>query len=355
LRARIRREGRISFREWMQAALYDRREGYYCRSDLNRQGRAGDYRTAPETSPLFAATFARYFAKLFTELGSPPSWTILEVGAGSGEFARGALSALKSNYPDTFSATRYLIDEVSPDCRTRAALSLSEFSDRVEVLRICEITKPLANLIIFSNELIDAFAVHRVTIRNGLLRELCVGADEAGFVWVECEPDGELREYCERASMKLAEGQTAEINLEAEAFVSRAASLIKNGYVITVDYGQERRELLDPAERNDGTLRGFYRHQLISDVLSQPGEVDLTTTIDWTQIKEAGKRTQLETVRFQQLDQFLLAEGLLEELEESAARLSDSETLRLRTKSREMIMPHGLAGYFQVLVQKKHD
>src|SRR2546425_13364067 len=108
----------------MQAALYDRREGYYCRSDLNRQGRAGDYRTGPETSPLFATTFARYFAKLFAELGSPPSWTIFEVGAGAGEFARGVLSSLKSFYPAVFVSTRYIIDEVSADCRTRAALRL---------------------------------------------------------------------------------------------------------------------------------------------------------------------------------------------------------------------------------------
>ncbi|HVS21884.1 MAG TPA: SAM-dependent methyltransferase, partial [Pyrinomonadaceae bacterium] len=96
LRARIRGDGPISFRDWMQAALCDSREGYYCRSDPARWGRTGDYRTAPETSPLFAATFARYFAKLFAELGSPESWTIIEVGAGAGDFARGVLSSLQS-------------------------------------------------------------------------------------------------------------------------------------------------------------------------------------------------------------------------------------------------------------------
>src|SRR5205807_4140688 len=138
LGARIRRKGPISFHEWMQASLYDKREGYYCRSDLDRQGRGGDYRTAPETSPLFGATFAHYFAKLFTQLGSPSSWTILEIGAGSGEFARGVLSILKSSYPAIFRATRYAIDEISPDCRTRVALSLSEFSDRVASLTIHE-------------------------------------------------------------------------------------------------------------------------------------------------------------------------------------------------------------------------
>src|SRR6266542_6362496 len=93
LRARIRQDGPISFREWMQAALNDEREGYYFGPDRVRQGRAGDYRTAPESSPLFAATFAWYFSKLFAdlffELGSPPTWTIFEAGAGGGEFAYG--------------------------------------------------------------------------------------------------------------------------------------------------------------------------------------------------------------------------------------------------------------------------
>src|SRR5207244_1077366 len=119
----------------MQAALYDESEGYYCRPGLVRQGRAGDYRTAPESSPLFAATLARYFAKLFTELffelGSPLTWTIFEAGAGGGEFAHGVLKNLKAHYPEVFSATSYVIDEVSAVTRSRAAERLSEFAERL--------------------------------------------------------------------------------------------------------------------------------------------------------------------------------------------------------------------------------
>jgi len=74
-------------------------DGYYCRVNRVRQGRAGDYRTAPESSPLFAATFARYFSSLYFQLGEPSSWSLCEAGAGSGEFAYGVLAALKTNYP----------------------------------------------------------------------------------------------------------------------------------------------------------------------------------------------------------------------------------------------------------------
>src|SRR5512132_3168599 len=84
LRERIRRAGPIPFCDWMRAALYDPLDGYYCRTDHTRWGREGDYRTSPERSSLFAATFARYFAKLHAELGHPRPLHLLEAGGGAG-------------------------------------------------------------------------------------------------------------------------------------------------------------------------------------------------------------------------------------------------------------------------------
>lgn len=105
LRARIRESGPISFRDWMEAALYDRRDGYYQREDLTRWGRSGDYRTGPERSTLFAATFAGYFADFYRRLGSPESFTIYEAGAGAGHFALGVLDALRREH-EHFSTLR---------------------------------------------------------------------------------------------------------------------------------------------------------------------------------------------------------------------------------------------------------
>jgi len=353
LRARIRREGPISFRDWMEAALYDPIDGYYFRADRIRQGRAGDYRTAPESSPLFAATFGRYFAKLFSELGSPSSWTIFEVGAGTGEFAHGVLSSLRSRHRDVFAATTYVIDEISRNTRARASERLFTFDEQVRFRPLTEVEKPAHTGIVFSNELIDAFPVHRVTLRDGKLRELYVDLDEDDFVWVECHLDPDVADYCQHTELQLVEGQIIELNLDAEVFLSRAASSLESGFVITVDYGAERNELLSVERRRQGTLRAFRHHQLSGDVLSRPGEQDLTTTIDWTQMREAGKRLGLQTIRHEPLDQFLLSEGLLEELEFLARTLSQADSARLRTTAREMILPQGLAASFQVLIQKK--
>jgi len=180
-----------------------------------------------------------------------------------------------------------------------------------------------------------------------------VGISPNRFIWVECAPDQRLEDHCRRAEIHLKEGQITEVNFAAEDFVAHAASILERGFVITADYGAERAELLNAPHRFQGTLRGFHRHRLVEDVLSNPGEQDLTTTVDWTQILEAGAVAGLQALRFERLDQFLLAAGLLEELETRAGQLTDAQALRLRTSAREMIMPHGLAASFQVLVQQK--
>jgi SAM-dependent MidA family methyltransferase len=355
LRERITAAGPMTFHDWMQAALYDERDGYYRRRGRIRQGRAGDYRTAPETSPLFAATFANYFMKSYFDLHAPERWTIVEVGGGRGDFALGILSSLQTNFPKIFAATHYVIDELSDDAREQAAGKLSEFKDRIELCSLSEFHEPFGNAIVFSNELLDAFPVHRVIGRSGELRELRVSVDDSGeFVWVESDLEPRVAEYCERINLQLSEGQIHEGNLGAEDFVARAASLIERGLLITVDYGAERNDLLSDPNRLSGTLRSFRKHRISEDVLSQPGEQDLTTTVDWTQVREAGARNGLETLRFEQLDQFLLIEGALEQIMSASERLADQvELFNFNAGAREMIMPDGMAAHFQVLVQRK--
>jgi SAM-dependent MidA family methyltransferase len=356
LRERIRREGPISFYDWMKTALYDEREGYYCRRDIVRRGRLGDYRTAPERTPLFAVTVARYFAKLFRELGSPDRWTIIEVGAGFGEFAAEVLRTLKSRHPAVFQATHYLVDEYTEDGREHAAANLAGFESVYEFCRSSELDVTFPAGIIFSNELIDAFPVYRVIKSGSMLRSQYVGLDDKGeFVWIEHDLDAAVAEYCERANITLAEGRITEINLDADRFIAHAAELITRGFVITVDYGDEREALLTSPHRPLGTLRAAYHHQVSGDVLQQPGRRDLTTTIDWTQLREAGDKAGLSVVSYEALDRFLMQEGLLDELETMTRDATEAAKAELSAGAREMIMPNGMAASFQILVQRKHE
>jgi SAM-dependent MidA family methyltransferase len=354
LRERIRREGSITFCDWMRAALYDSSEGYYCRENQTKWGREGDYRTSPERSALFAQTFARYFARLYEELDRPAEWTIVEVGAGDGTFARGVLQTLQEFSPHVFSATRYVLDEVSPQSSAVARERLEPFADRAHFRRLND--AELNPGIVFSNELLDAFPVHRVSMERGQLREFYVNvAADGGFEWtVGSLSTPLLTDYFAECGIKLEEGQVAEVNFAIKAWLDKVARQMRNGYVISVDYGAEAVELYASPARHQGTLRAFYRHQLVDDLLALPGEQDLTTTVDWTFVKRIGERLGLEVVEFEQQDKFLLAAGLLDQLEAQSQRSKNqAEKLRLSTAAREMILPGGMASSFQVLVQRK--
>ena len=356
LRERIARDGALTFRDWMAAALYDERGGYYRRADITRWGRAGDYRTSPERTPLFAATFARYFAALHEALGSPARWTIHEAGAGAGDFALVALETLAREHPRVFDATRYVVDEIGEASRARAAALLAPFADRVEFRSLREFGATDDVGVVFSNELIDALPVHRVRMSGGRLRELYVGLDAAGnFYWEEREPSTpRLAEHFARLGVSLKEGQSAEVNLEADEWIAACAARLARGYVVTVDYGATARELYDAALRPDGTLRAFRAQRFCEDLLASPGGQDITSTVNWTQLERAGLGAGLETISLERLDRFLMRAGALEQLESLAARAADEAARAgLLVSAREVILPGGMGESFQVLVLKK--
>ena len=347
----IRREGAITFHDWMKAALYDPEHGYYQRSDRERWGREGDYRTSPERSQLFAATFARCFARLYEELDRPVEWTIVECGAGDGSFARRLLQTLADQFPEVFAATKYVVCEVSQDALRRVRERLVE-CDRVQFHTDLI---PVDTGIYFSNELLDAFPVHRVVKNEQGLSELYVSVDSTGaFVWTTGPLSPRLAEFCSTYSVELLKGQIIEINLGIDNWLAQMASKLANGFVITVDYGAEADELYDPVRRPKGTLRGFSRHLFVDDVLAKPGEYDITSSINWTQVKTVGEKLGLKVVDFASQDKFLLQAGLLEELEHQLSRAeTESQKASLTTGAREMILPGGMASSFQVLVQRR--
>ena len=319
----------------MNAALYDPAGGYYTRTDLTRWGREGDYRTSPERSRLFAATFARYFAKLYDELQSPSQWTIVEAGAGRGDFAAGVLRSLQEQFPHVLSATRYVSVETNEDL---------------------ENLPPIGRGIFFSNEVLDAFPVHRLVQDEARLAELYVDVDADGkFVWSRGPVStARLEEFCREYSIELENNQIIEVNLELDSWLARVAEKLQAGYLITVDYGAESCDLYDNALRPEGTLRGFSRHNFVDDVLAQPGDYDITSTVNWTQVQAAGARLGFTTVEFTQQDRFLLNAGLLEELQREMSELtSAADKLALSAGAREMILPGGMASSFQVMVQKR--
>src|SRR6476660_2825789 len=89
---RINRDGPITFRDFMQAALYDPELGYYNTARL-KIGPGGDYYTSSNVHPAFGALLARAFAELWPDPSVP--LTIVEFGPGTGQLAADVFSAMR--------------------------------------------------------------------------------------------------------------------------------------------------------------------------------------------------------------------------------------------------------------------
>ena len=106
----IQSNGLINFARFMALVLYTKGLGYYS-SEQIKFGKHGDFVTAPELTDLFAHCIALQCQQILTEL---KTGDLLEIGAGSGVFAKDLLIALeKSNsLPE-----HYFILEISADLR----------------------------------------------------------------------------------------------------------------------------------------------------------------------------------------------------------------------------------------------
>jgi SAM-dependent MidA family methyltransferase len=342
---RIDEKGRITFAEFMEVALYWHDGGYYT-SSRDRWGRGGDYVTSIDISPAFSKALAREIHEMWLILGSPDAFELIEPGAGRGWLSKGILSTIKDLYPDLYMALKLRLVEKNPFLREAPTEHVTWHGD------LKEIGRRVTGCVI-SNELIDSFPVHRVEQREGLLKEVYVGFDGQSFKDVYGPlSTSEIGDYFKKAGITLAEGQKAEVNLDALRWVQTVSSMLERGFVITIDYGLPARELYAP-ERRDGTLLCHFRHTVNDDPFENIGQQDITTHVDFTALAAEGRAVGLELTGFTTQKNFLLGLGILEELSAHGAQVRDFDKIRWNQAVKELIMPGGMGDTFKVLVQHK--
>ena len=181
------------------------------------------------------------------------------------------------------------------------------------------------------------------TLRDGEL------AEEAGAL-----SDPAIAEYLQRLGIELHPGQQAEINLAGLEWLATAARALESGFILTIDYGFPAAELF-AAHRKGGTLLCYHRHQVEENPYIRLGRQDITSHVDFTSLMRRGEELGLQPVWFGEQYRFLLAAGIIQEIEEiERSDVSDEEKLRLRLTLKKLIMPDGGMGdTFRVLIQSR--
>ena len=345
IRDRISRRGSITFAEFMELALYHP-EGYY--SEDSRIGARGDYFTSPVLHPAFGALIAVQLRVMWNTLGRPSPFWIVEPGARDGRLASDILYFADTQMDEFARALRY----VETDRSTRAAPP--DLDPRISRLRASGI--PLHGLVgcILSNELFDAFPVHRFRIEDGRVQEMCVSVGPEGDFREEYGPPSTTR-IAERLSAlprQLPDSFRGEVNLGLGDWLNDAASSLDRGYVLTIDYGYESDELYSDT-RAGGTFQTYYKHVDGSSPFQRVGRQDMTAHVDFSALIAEGLNAGLRPVFLTTQAEFLASLGFDPMLASMRARDIESplRTANLRAMN-ELVKPDGL-GKFRALAQEK--
>jgi len=349
LAERIRSGGPISFAEFMRESLYHPAHGYYSRASATR---FGDYYTSVDVHPIFGRLLARQFAEMWERLGTPRPFVVAESGAGVGRLAGYILDFSARALPEFYASLEYVAVERSSARRAEHAARLADHAAAGRVSSAGEIPHAIPAGCIFSNELLDALPAHRVVMVHGALREIFVGFDSERFTEVPGDPSTPALEgYFREQGITLAEGQQAEVCLEACDWMEGAGRALERGFVLTIDYGHEARALYDE-RHNRGTLLAYRDHGVTENLLDAPGEQDLTSHVNFTALDLWGRRAGLVRTGLVTQSQFLVALGRGNEFADLyGPGQTELEKLRARLLLKNLIHPEGLGEKFQVLIQ----
>lgn len=333
----------MSFRRFMELALYHEELGYYA-SGRARIGRAGDFFTNVSVGPLFGRLLARQFAEMWGILGEPGNFTIIEQGAHRGDLAADVLGGLQEMSPECFETVGYRIVEPFPKVAAQQRETLAALGDKVRwVQGPADVGAGVA--VHFSNELVDAFPVHLVTWTGGEWRERMVAERDGSLVFADGPPvSGALGEACMAIPGPLPSGYVTEVNLEVRRWITEVATSMQLGFVLAVDYGYRREHYYAPT-RTAGTLSAYAAHRREPDPLARPGELDLTAHVEFDSLIEAARAAGLRLEGF--TDQHHFAVGL------GAEHFADGANAGERRAFQTLMHPEIMGTAFNVIVFSK--
>jgi len=352
--AEIKNSGPIPFVRFMELALYHPQFGYYMRppeSGAERIGWSGDFYTSSDVHPILGKALARQARQIDALLGHPDPFTVVEMGPGKGLLARDFLDAVHAQSDSLSRRLRYVLVERSPAMRE---LQRSNLLPKLQDPGLVAWVEDIGSLapasvvgLFFSNELPDAFPVHRIQVEHGQIQEVYVDFDGTRFVERLRPPSSpHVVHYLTRLNLSLPNGYRTEINLDALRWMEQVAGVLGRGIAITIDYGHTAQDLYG-ADRSQGTLLCYYSQLTSEDPYDRVGQQDMTAHVDFSSLATVGEERGLHVTGFTNQMSFLMGLGV----EEMMAEL-EPESPEFRAAI-HLLKPDGMGTTFKVLVQHK--
>jgi len=306
--------GPISVAHYMAEA----NQHYYATRDP--LGAQGDFTTAPEISQMFGELVGLCLADVWMRSGRRPGPLYAELGPGRGTLASDALRAMES----AALAPRIHFVETSPTLRERQRALLPNVThhDSVDSLPV------EGPLLIVANEFFDALPVRQCIRVGEEWRERVVIRREQEGRFMAVPGYRRIESGLPPIAAQAQDGAIIETPIVGAGIAYALAQRIakQGGAAIIIDYGYAGPLLGD-------TLQAVKAHEF-ADPFANPGEVDLTTHVDFTTIGNMARQAGLRVLGPVDQGAYLRDLGIDARADQlartSPARAAEVETARAR-------------------------
>ncbi|MGL4405957.1 MAG: class I SAM-dependent methyltransferase, partial [Notoacmeibacter sp.] len=267
----IENDGPISVALFMALCLGDPDHGYYLREEAF--GLKGDFVTAPEISQLFGEIIGAFLAANADQLESGTPVTLVELGPGRGVLMADILRTLAQIRPNLFDRLKVALVETSPRLRQIQADRIARF--KVPQFHASLETLPKDGpLLVVGNEFLDALPMRQYQKIGTQWRERLISVEENKLAFVLGASTLALEEL-PPAARQAPEGAIFEVAPARTAIAGDLARRLaqQTGTGLLIDYGHLQSGFGD-------TLQAMRHHRFVP-VLEAPGEVDLTSHVDF--------------------------------------------------------------------------
>ncbi|MDQ8203942.1 SAM-dependent methyltransferase [Pelagicoccus sp. SDUM812003] len=315
LAAQANAAGFIELPDFIETALYHPQHGYYIK-ERQRVGRnpQSDFYTSVSLRAAFAEIIIEAACDRLRSLEIDPSdahW--VEIGAE----------------PDS--------SLLSPEGHPFRSLATIGFGQPIEIP---------SPAVVFSNELFDAQSFRQVRVASGDWKEYGLRFEDRELRWQQRETlSDEATSYLRPLPDQRPEGYTIDLPTGANSLARSIVNQPWDGVFIAFDYGKTWQSLLHDTPQ--GSCRGYFRHQIIPDILQSPGCIDITHHICWDDLESALKQSGFVDLSLQSQESFIIrrAPSFLQKVFDPSRSSLDP----IRRKLKELTHPSLMGQKFQAL------
>ena len=320
--------GPISIASFMEISLSDKEYGYYRKK--MPLGSKGDFVTSPDISQIFGEIIGIWILDIWIKLKEPNNFQIVDLGGGRGTLLKDINRVLKNKIKNFIFID---INEELIKLQKKALNGATHFEKINDI--------PKKPTIFIGNEFLDTFPVHQFIKKNNYWNEVCVNSDNKELFF-SYETTKLSKKLISSNFVNLKEDSIIEINFKVREIINNISNFIKknSGAAIFFDYGY--------LDGYGDSFQGIKDNKPINP-LSDPGFVDLTSHVNFKDIKLQAKKNNINFYGPNTQNLFLEEMGAIQRLRILERNAKDHQRKDLRIGLNRLMSDKEMGNLFKVI------